>query len=155
VEVFNPTVQGEGWTAPVTVVRANVSERPFIVDTIREFLHSQGLAIEHIVYPLLDVEREADGSVLAVRPPSDTGAKESLVHCEIEQVSDAKTLDFLDAELRRRLQDVVRATDDFQAMLAVVDDVAADLARSADTDAERREELTEVSRLRLGRRRAR
>jgi glutamate dehydrogenase len=144
VEVFNPTVQGEGWTAPVTVVRANVSERPFIVDTIREFLHSQGLAIEHIVYPLLDVEREADGSVLAVRPPSDTGAKESLVHCEIEQVSDAKTLDFLDAELRRRLQDVVRATDDFQAMLAVVDDVAADLARSADTDAERREELTEV-----------
>jgi glutamate dehydrogenase len=147
VSVLNPTQKGEGWTAPVTVVRASVSERPFIVDTIREYLHSQGLAIEHMVYPLLDVERDVDGHVLAVRPPSDTGSKESLVHCEIEQVTDAKTLDLLDAELNRRLQDVVRATDDFQPMLGVVARVAADLARKARakrSSAERQEELAEV-----------
>jgi glutamate dehydrogenase len=144
VSVHNPTVKGEGWTAPVTVVRADVSERPFIVDTIREFLHSQGLAIEHIVYPLLDVERDAGGSVVAVRPPSDTGSKESLVHCEIEQVSDAKTLDMLEAELRRRLQDVVRATDDFQPMLEALDGVVAELARRSGVDPERHEELEEV-----------
>ena len=144
VSVHNPTLKGDGWVGPVTVVRANVSERPFIVDTIREFLHSQGLAIEHMVYPLLDVERDADGRVLAVRPPSDSGAKESLVHCEIEQVTDAKTLDMLESELRRRLQDVVRATDDFQPMLAAVDDVIAELGRMAGGDAERVEELAEV-----------
>jgi glutamate dehydrogenase len=144
VTVHNPTAKGEGWSAAVTVVRANVSERPFIVDTIREFLHSQGLAIEHMVYPLLDVERNADGEVLAVRPPSDTGPKESLVHCEIEQVTDAKTLDFLETELRRRLQDVVRATDDFQAMLGAVDEVVVELGRRAGADTEDREEVTEV-----------
>jgi len=144
VGVHNPTLKGEGWTAPVTVVRAALSERPFIVDTMREFLHSRGLAIEHMVYPLLDVERDGEGRILTVRPPSDAGAKESLVHCEIEQVTDAKTLDFLEAELQRRLQDVVRATDDFQPMLGAVDGVVADLARRAGADDERRDELAEV-----------
>ena len=144
IQVLNPTLKAEGWSAPVTVVRASVTERPFIVDTIREFLHSQGLAIEHMVYPLLDVERSPEGRVLAVRPPSDTGAKESLVHCETEQVTDAKTLDFLEAELRRRLQDVIRATDDFQPMLDAVDQVVEELGRRAAVDEPRREELVEV-----------
>ncbi len=144
VAVLNPTAATEGWSAPITVVRANVSERPFIVDTIREFLHSQGLAIEHMVYPLLDVDRDAEGNISAVRPPSDAGSKESIVHCEIEQVTDAETLDFLEAEVCRRLQDVVRATDDFQPMLDVVSEVAADLARHAETEPDRAEELGEV-----------
>jgi glutamate dehydrogenase len=152
VAALNPTPDDEGWSARLTVVRTSVSERPFIVDTIREFLHGQGLAIEHMVYPLLDVERAADGRIVAVRAPSDAGSKESLVHCEIERVSDPETLDFLVAELKRRLQDVVRATDDFRPMLAVVDEVAADLTRRAEAlasvpagrDAERRDELAEV-----------
>ena len=49
----------------MTVVRTCVSERPFIVDTIREFLHARGLAIEFIVYPLLHVERDASGAPTA------------------------------------------------------------------------------------------
>ena len=36
VEVLNPETAGEGARPPVTVVRANVTERPFIVDTIME-----------------------------------------------------------------------------------------------------------------------
>ena len=48
VEVVNPELVEERWTAPVTVVRSNISDRPFIVDTIREYLHSQDLAIEYL-----------------------------------------------------------------------------------------------------------
>jgi glutamate dehydrogenase len=135
--VTNPDLAGEGWSARVTVVRTNVTERPFIVDTIREFLHRQGLAIEHMVYPLLDVERDATGRVVAVRSASDTGAKESLVHCEIERVTDHARLAQLTRELERRLQDVVRATDDFGAMLGTLDRVAAEVrCESADELAE-------------------
>jgi NAD-specific glutamate dehydrogenase len=57
VEVLNPELESEGWYAPVTVIRTDVSERPFIVDTIREYLRSQDLTIEHFVYPVLYVER--------------------------------------------------------------------------------------------------
>ena len=39
VEVQNPP--DEGWAAPVTLIRAELSDRPFIVDTIREFLAAE------------------------------------------------------------------------------------------------------------------
>ena len=67
VEVGNPDVATEGWYAPVTVIRTHVSDRPFILDTIREFLHAQGLAIEYIIYPVLHAERDAAGRLVAVR----------------------------------------------------------------------------------------
>ncbi len=144
VSVTNPDATAEGWSAGVTVVRANVTERPFVVDTIREFLHKQGLAIEHMVYPLLDVVRDAAGRVVAIHPASDTGTKESLVHCEIERVTAPARLAYLEQELKRRLQDVVRATDDFPAMLAVLDSVAEELAGHPATSAEVADEQSEI-----------
>jgi len=36
VQVVNPDVDNEGWYAPVTVIRTNVGERPFVVDSLRE-----------------------------------------------------------------------------------------------------------------------
>ena len=83
VEVFNPDVDNEGWYAPVTVLRTHISERPFIVDSLREFLHTQDLAIEHLIYPVIQVERSEDGEVTAVRPSREGGPKESLVYCEV------------------------------------------------------------------------
>lgn len=78
VSVINPDISNEGWASRVTVVRTNVTERPFIVDTIREFLHRQGLVIEHMVYPLLDVERGDGGRLTAVRPASDSGTMDGV-----------------------------------------------------------------------------
>ncbi len=49
VQVTNPTPEDEGWSCPNTVLRTNVSERPFIVDTIREFLHAQELPVTWLV----------------------------------------------------------------------------------------------------------
>src|SRR5688500_16367574 len=46
VEVVDPDQAGNGWHSPVTVIRTNVTERSFIVDTIRELLHDRELAIE-------------------------------------------------------------------------------------------------------------
>ncbi|NNF39042.1 MAG: hypothetical protein HKN71_10270, partial [Gemmatimonadetes bacterium] len=83
VQVFNPDVDNEGWYAPVTVIRTNITERPFVVDTIREYLHAQDLPIEHNVYPVLHVDRDEDGGILRIKPSSEGGPRESLVHCEI------------------------------------------------------------------------
>jgi glutamate dehydrogenase len=132
VQVGNPTPDDEGWSASNTVVRTNVSERPFIVDTIREFLHARALPVVWMVYPILDVTRDGSGRVLAVAPPSDGGTKESLVHCEVDRVSDPLRADALRSELARRLQDVVRATDDFGPMIDAVDRVTDELGRHAD-----------------------
>jgi len=142
VSVINAEFGDEG--ASTTVVRTNLSERPFIVDTIREYLHAQDLSIERIVYPLLDVERDAEGEVLAIHPVGKGASRESLVHCEIARISDPARLAEVEAEISRRLTDVVQATDDFSAMMDAVDVVIGDVDRFSEEQPGSRSELAEV-----------
>ncbi len=144
VEVGNPDVDDEGWYAPVTVVRTDISERPFIVDTIREFLHAQGLAIEYIIYPVLHVERDEEGLPVAVGPSREGEKRESLVHCEVAQITDPAALAALRAGLQRGLEDVVAATDDFPPMIEAVNEVVAELAERGRPLADRRAEIDEI-----------
>ena len=140
VEVINPREEDTGWYAPVTVVRTNVSERPFIVDTIREFLHSHDRKIAHIVYPLMKVERDEDGSITDLHPPGEQSRTESMVYAEVSRVEDPEMLDNLRDETRRRLDDVVKATDDFGLMVDKIGDVVSELSfRMRDLRASRAE----------------
>ncbi len=141
VAVENP--DGE-WGDDVTVIRTNVSERPFIIDSIRECIGAAGYAIERMVYPILDIERGADGEVVGVHAPSDGGAKESIVHCEIARIEDSERRDALLTEVRRRLQDVVRATDDFKPMLGVLDVIVDGVGEHAQRFPERSDEFEEI-----------
>jgi glutamate dehydrogenase len=143
VSVTNPDPAAEGWGGAVTVIRTNVSERPFIIDSMREFLSKEGLMIIRMIYPILDVERDEAGQITAVRPPSDGGTKESIAHVEVVRVEDEQ-LEGLDKDLRRRLQDVVRATDDFRPMLQAVESVIERLGRSAEEFPDRKAEFDEI-----------
>lgn len=144
VDVFNPDVDNEGWYAPVTVIRTDISERPFVVDTIREYLHSQDLPIEHNVYPVLHVERTPEGGIASIKPSSEGGSRESLVHCEVARVADEGMMKAIEEGLERRLRDVKRATDDFGAMIGALDATVRELEERADEVPGRRAELDEV-----------
>jgi glutamate dehydrogenase len=144
VEVLNPDENIEGWYAPVTVIRTNVSERPFIVDTIREYLHSQGLPIEHIVYPVIDVQRGDSGEVVGVGPSLEGRSRESLVHCEVPRITDTDRRAEIEAELQSRLEDAVAATDDFHPMIDAVNDTVTELAETGRSLEARREEMEEA-----------
>jgi glutamate dehydrogenase len=142
--VINPDETEEESDVPVTVIRTNVSERPFIIDSIREFLHARDVTVEAMVYPLLDVERDDEGRPMAFSPPSDGGFKESVVHLEVARIDDPAKLESLRAGLLDRLQDVVRVTDDFQPMVGAVDVVAGELERNLESHPDRAEDLREV-----------
>jgi len=145
VEVVNPDLDSEGWYAPATIIRTNVSERPFIVDTIRELLHGEGLSIELYIYPVVAVDRGEDGRIEAVRPSREGGERrESLVHCEITRVSDPERLGYLRKELERRLGDVVKATDDFGPMVDALNETVAILAELSRDLPDREEEVAEA-----------
>lgn len=150
VEVLNPEVENAGWDEPVTVVRTNVSERPFIVDTIREFLssyqdqHYQDLQIGHFVYPLIRVERDQDGKITDLFPPDHEGSTESMVHAEMKRVTKPDTLQALQEGTERRLSDVVKATDDFELMVDKIGDVVAELGLRIRDVRERRDEFREI-----------
>ena len=144
VAAANADEDEEEWDAPVTVIRTNVSERPFIIDTIREYLALKGLAVERMVYPMLDVERDHEGQVIGVALPTDHGSTESVVHCEVERVGDSDRLDELRADLSARLQDVVRATDDFLPMLSALDQVVTEVGVNASALSARAHEFEEI-----------
>ncbi|HEX6749034.1 MAG TPA: NAD-glutamate dehydrogenase domain-containing protein [Longimicrobium sp.] len=127
VEVADP--RDEGWKAPVTVIRTEVGDRPFIVDTIREYLNAENIPILHYVYPVLRVERGPDGAITAVG--GGTGGAEGLValgHVEIPHVARRERAAEIGEEVRRRLTDVVEATRDFHAMVEQVERVQAAVA---------------------------
>jgi glutamate dehydrogenase len=129
VQVVNP--EEEGWSAPVTVLRAEVGDRPFIVDTIREYLAGQDLAIHQYVYPVLRVRRDGAGEIVAVG--GDEGTLEALTHAEVARVNDPARRQAVADEVRGSLADVVEATSDFSAMVQK----AEELARSVEEYAER------------------
>ncbi len=144
IEIFNPDVDNEGWYAPVTVVRTSISERPFIVDSLREFLHSQHLSIEHLIYPVLQVERGESGEVLAVKLSGEDQNRESLVHCEITRIADSEVQDSLREEINERLQDVIRSTDDFHPMVDAVKSTVVELSERVSQVPQLRDELDEI-----------
>ncbi|MEX2527686.1 MAG: NAD-glutamate dehydrogenase domain-containing protein [Gemmatimonadota bacterium] len=144
VQVFVPDVDNEGWHGPVTVIRTNVSERPFVVDSIREFLASQDLAIGNMVYPVLLVDRDEEGRIVALGPSESAGRRESLVHCEVVGEQDPDSIRFLQEELQRRLVDVVRATDDFPKMVKALDRTVTSLAEQSQNLPQRKAEFEEI-----------
>ena len=144
VEVLNPDQEGAGWSAPVTVVQTNISERPFIVDTIREFLSSEDLRIAHLVYPLMTVERNEDGWITDLHPPDESAQTESIVYAEVSRVADSEARDSLRHETARRLEDVVKATDDFGLMIDKIGDVVAELGFRMRDVRQHRDEFREV-----------
>ncbi len=143
VQVFNPDEENEGWYAPVTVIRTDVTERPFIVDSLREFLSAQDMAIENMVYPVMRVER-AGGDITRLGPAAEGGSRESLIHTEIARCADEATLETLRSEVKRRLQDVVRVTDDFGAMLDAARRVREELGQQAGDVPDRETEIEEI-----------
>ncbi|MEX2583473.1 MAG: NAD-glutamate dehydrogenase [Gemmatimonadota bacterium] len=141
VQVVRP--QDEGWDAPVTVIRAEVRDRPFIVDTIREYLSAQSLPIQHSVYPVIGIVRNAAGEVVEVTDSADASPR-ALVHCEVPAIPDAERREEIRQGIERRLSDVVAATDDFKPMLEALEDTVAMVERSAEQHPARSEELEEV-----------
>ncbi len=144
VELFNAEPEVEGWRAPVTVIRTDVSERPFVVDTIREYLHAQEFAIERFLHPVLQVVRDRRGRIERIASAAAGDPRESLVHCEIARVEDPEQLEAIRVAVREILQDTVRATEDFDPMLAALDGTVDYLREVARQLPERHREAQEI-----------
>jgi glutamate dehydrogenase len=144
VAVVDPPREAAPWEAPVTVIRTHVAEAPFIVGTIREYLHGRGLPVERIVHPVLQVVRDADGRVISVDAGAAGPPLESLIHCEISRVGDPAVVDEVREELRRSLEDVVVATSDFGAIADAVNETIAALDHAVRRMPEREAEAREA-----------
>jgi glutamate dehydrogenase len=144
VTVSAPEVDIVSWSAPVTLIRTHAAEAPFIVSTIREYLHERQLPVERFLHPVLKVERNADGTVRSVGPGSAGPPLESLVHCEVPRIGDPALIARVRDELSASLDDVEAVTADFAAIMDALNDSAASLEQTAHRLTGREGEIREV-----------
>lgn len=130
------TLTPQGAPEPVTVLETLVTDRSFVVDTIREHLRTENVEIRHALHPLLATERDPapDAATLgALRRlvPLEGGAdtsRESLVQVVLEPLDDARAA-ALAAGVAARLADLVLVTDDYPALATAVRDVIGHVER--------------------------
>jgi len=117
VRVFNPDVARDGWDCPDTIVQTIMRDRPFIVDTIHECVQKEVGQPHRLMHPIFATERDRTGALQSIGAAEVVGRNESFVHVEIPRLADTAALH---ATLTAGLQEVIAATDDYQAMRARV-----------------------------------
>jgi glutamate dehydrogenase len=144
VDVMQPEAEAAPWSAPVTVIRTNVTERSFIVGSIREYLHARFIPVERFLHPVMRVVRDASGAVVDVGPAAAGVPLESVVHCEVGRIGDDEVVAEIRTRIRESLEDVVAVTDDFGAMVNALNETVASLEEAARRLPERSAEIEEV-----------
>ncbi len=131
VRVVSPSETDDGWACPHSVVEVVTDDMPFLVDSVTAELNRQGFSIHLVVHPQLRVRRDAVGEFIelaaADAPESPDFIAESWMHVEIDRHSDVSVFASLQRDLRRVLEDVRAAVEDWPKMRARVDDTVAEL----------------------------
>ncbi len=129
------------------VVETVMPDRPFIVNTLREYLHGEELAIVHLLHPVVTIERDGEGRITEVRGRDAEGPHTSVVHVEVEGRLDEEAVRRVEDDLRYRLRQVRLATDDFRAMTARCREIIDGLEAEKERVPWRAAELAEVQEL--------
>src|SRR5436190_13854124 len=137
VRVISPREEESGWSCPHSVVELVTDDMPFLVDSVTAELNRQGFSIHLVVHPQMRVRRNAIGEFLdlaTLDAPEDPDlSAESWIHVEIDRHSDLSIFAGLQRDLRRVLEDVRAAVEDWPRMRARTTDAIAEL-RSAVPD---------------------
>ena len=126
IRVLTPTVEQDGWRARGgrSVVEIVTDDMPFLVDSVTAELTRRGHGIHHVFHPVLAVDRDLAGDLHEVYDLDPVAAPvgatvESWMHIEIDrQPADPARTATLEADLRRVLQDVREAVEDWPKMRA-------------------------------------
>src|SRR4029434_5148912 len=114
LRVYNPRLEEHGWQSTHTVIEIVNDDMPFLVDSITMEVNRQGLTQHLIIHPVLKIRRDAAHRIAGVaheRSEPD-GRFESLIHVEVDRVTDAERLQALHEGLLRILSDVRCAVTD-------------------------------------------
>ncbi|HZQ78484.1 MAG TPA: NAD-glutamate dehydrogenase [Acidimicrobiia bacterium] len=123
VRVYTPNFDDHGWASTHSVVEVVVDDMPFLLDSVSMELVRQGCGLHVVVHPVVPVTRDGDGHLTAVG----TGPAEAFIHIEIDRQPDGERFEALRAGIAAVLDDVRAAVEDWPAMKARAERLAAEL----------------------------
>ncbi len=122
VSVFNPNIEEQEWQTTHTVICVLVKDMPFVLDSVRLILNRQQANIYSIFHSSFDTKRNESGDVLTL-DNGDEGEKELLIYFEIDHRSDKTDRAELVTEIQKVLFDVSSVVQDYQPMVAKVQEL--------------------------------
>ena len=125
-------------------VEVIISDRPFVVDTLRQALTAQGFEIRRELHPVVVVDRDESGAIHQIRDWTAPGGRTSLAYCEFEGNLNPEVVRSLEDDVRTSMADVRLATDDFDRMLEQLDTIAEALRGVASALQDRADEIREI-----------
>ncbi|MEM9302884.1 MAG: NAD-glutamate dehydrogenase [Pseudomonadota bacterium] len=149
VRIFNPTMESDGWETSHTVIEILCDDRPFLVDSTTLAISEFDASIHLIIHPVFQVQRDAGGFLMQLGGGEelDGAAAESVMHFEIDRVTERRVLDELQARIETALEDVRLAVRDWEQILARLDEAIGAL-EDADTPYQEEEVAETVAFLR-------
>jgi glutamate dehydrogenase len=139
IRVFNPQLVQDSWSAESTVINVVNDDMPFLVDSITNALAAEGVVVQRVLHPILEVRRSSDGELLEVvgnstkmvgrRRPSDV-LHESWMHLLIDRITDAERAERIESSLLETLRDVRTVVADSEDLSATATELAEQLRRN-------------------------
>jgi len=120
VRVFNPTRDTHGYDATGSVVEIVVNDAPFLIDSVMAEIHARRLDAEVILHPVVGIEQDSRGRLLAITNARGAAIRKSIQHFELNRRLTGGKAEQLAEGLHRVVQDVQQAVSDFDALKGAV-----------------------------------
>jgi glutamate dehydrogenase len=114
---------------PVTVIETVMPDCEFIVDSSREYLHQRAVPVKLLLHPIFSLARAPEGRLISFEEASARERRESLVLIILDTELADPAASELAAELKRRMEEVLAATEDFEKMTARALQICTEVAR--------------------------
>ncbi|MBS7668572.1 NAD-glutamate dehydrogenase [Croceicoccus sp. 1NDH52] len=95
-------------------------DMPFLVDSIASTLADFGLVADTLIHPVVPVERDDAGKLLAIKGENSDAPEESLIYVEAPRVDGAHRRQ-IEQALKATLADVRAAVEDWQKLVAAME----------------------------------
>ncbi|MGI8778754.1 MAG: NAD-glutamate dehydrogenase [Solirubrobacteraceae bacterium] len=116
VRALNPTAAEQGYERAGSVLETASEDLPFLVDSVREAITGEGLVVRRALHPVVGIERDEAGHIVAIVHPREASTRESMMHFDLDRRLEGEALEALADRVRSVLGDVRRAVLDFPAM---------------------------------------
>jgi len=130
VRVFNPNLQDHGWESTHTAIEIVTDDAPFLVDSVGIAISQTGLLLHTVVHPVYNVERDPGGHILNLGADGvGKGKAESVMHIEVDRLTEPADLERVERDVRGSLQDVAHCVNDWAAMRDKMLSIANEMVR--------------------------
>ncbi|MEJ2632184.1 MAG: NAD-glutamate dehydrogenase [Acidihalobacter sp.] len=132
IHVYNPDPEQNGWECNHTIVQIVTEDMPFLVDSVSMALNKLGLTIHLTIHPIVATVRNRKGEIteLLTGRKAEGPQHEAWMHFEVDRQTEHEQLEAIHREIATVLQDVRVSVEDWQCMVAQMDQTIEELGGS-------------------------